>query len=181
MPHLPQIAREIVAPVWGPRTVDVTEQTEYCRFIDGHPPMHQVAQTPLDAFRIARKPADDGWVQPPTGVRQPQRIGEMMQRDDRLETSGADALEHFPIMPQGMVIEHARGWLDTGPLDRQSQRIQAQVAGDGHILRPTVPRIARLTRAMRYQTRLLRSPPIRVPVVPFRLVRGSGGAPEEAR
>src|SRR5258708_38415857 len=67
--------------------------------------------------------------QPAIFLTDPQRIGEVVQRDHRRQAPLAQRLEHLPVLFQGGIIPLAGFRLDAAPLYRQAQRVIVHVHG----------------------------------------------------
>src|SRR5207249_2191479 len=76
-------------------------------------------------------------------------------------------------------IKDAGPGLDSGPFDRQTVGVEAELPHELEILPPPMPGLASIARTVWHQPELLRLPPIRVPILAFRLVRGGGSTPQE--
>jgi hypothetical protein len=78
-----------------------------------------------------------GLVQPPARVNHG-RVGDVVQRDDRLEAETSAMGDHRPISVAFGMRVAPRGRLDAGPLDAEPVAGEAEIGREPHVLGPQV-------------------------------------------
>ncbi len=155
------------------------------RLVDRAPEGHLVAQRLDYAGREAGEEILDQWVLPRAQLGQPQRVGEVVQRDHRLDAAGAQQAEHLGVLAQRGLVEQSLLRLDPAPFDRDAQAVQPQLSravevGRGDLQVPPVGRGAGHVSVVDAARLLLPCGPLVVPVAALVLVRGGRGPPQEA-
>jgi len=113
--------------------------------------VHQPAQV-LCGFAAERREQIGRVLRLKTAARRkPDRDGEMVVRDDRLQPMCAAGLEHVGIVIEFGVGEEALCRLDARPLDAHAIAIEAKPRGDGDVFAVAVIAIARIARALSEQ------------------------------
>ena len=90
-----------------PRAVDVPLHDVDRRLVDRQPVAHLRRQTAADALHIAGEQTGRVPAQPAAALREPRRIGEMVQRHDRLQPALPQRPDHAPVVLQRGVVAHA--------------------------------------------------------------------------
>jgi len=151
--------------------------------VDGHPQRHQVPQCLDAAAGVPAEGLDDLVVLPAADVRQPHRVGEVVQGDHRGHATVPERAHHLAVVVQRGRVELAAPGLDPAPLQRQAVGVVAHPTEEVEVLAEADVVLAGVPAAipgLDLPGPLLPAPPVAVAVVPFNLVRGRGGAPEEA-
>ncbi len=169
--------------VWRPLPLRVGESHEDARLVERHPPADVVSERLGAGGRIAAKEAWSVGVEDAPAIRQPDGQGEVVECDHRFHPQLAADGDHLRVVAQGGEVEAARLGLDPGPLHREPLgrvphfREQRQVLAiaveviDGDRRRVAVLDPPRLVA--------LHAHPV-VPEAALDLVRGTGGAEQEA-
>src|SRR5690606_35422028 len=150
--------------------------------VDRAPQRDKVTERRDNLARVALKPADDLLVLPRTLLRNPERVGEVVQRDHRLDAARSQPGDHLSVAPQRRIVPHARLRLDAAPLNREPVRILIKLNHAVEVFFGAVPPVARTACTLVLIDKsafLLRCKPIVVREVTFYLVRGGGGPPPE--
>ena len=155
------------------------------RLVDRTPQRHLVAQRLDDARCEAGEKILDLGILPRADLGQPQRVGEVVQRDHRLDAAGAQQADHLGVLAQAGLVEQPRLRLDPAPLDRQAQAVDPELGrpvevGRGGLQVPPVGRPAGFGAVMDAARLLLPRGPLVVAVAALVLVRGGRNAPQEA-
>src|SRR6476469_3590290 len=113
-------------------------------FVEGDPEAAKVA----DRFRhLPRETFEKlGCISPEkcSSFLEPSRVGEVMQTNDRLNPPRVQSLQHLPVTSQRRRVKMAFFRLDAAPLQRESQCLQSQVAGDVKVALGILPPVAGL-------------------------------------
>src|SRR5205085_7755577 len=114
--------------------------------------------------------------------RDPPGRREVMERDDRIDTSGEQRLAQRAVARDRGGRPLPFLGLDAAPLDRESVVVEPEVTTQRDVVRPAVPGVAAVTARFLATRpgRVLPLPPVVVPVATLDLVRGRGGAPPES-
>ena len=119
---------------------------------------------------------------PAAVVHQPARHREVDERDDRVQAPLAAAVDHAPVVVEGGAGELALLGLDPAPLEAEPVGVQAGAGDEVEVLAPAVVGVAGVAAGLgeRRVLGVLHLPVVVVDVAALDLVRGGGGAPEEA-
>jgi hypothetical protein len=120
---------------------------------------------------------------PAAAVRDPQRIREVVERDQRAEAASLERLEHRVVVSDGGPVDAAALRHDAAPLERQAVRIVAVALREREVLVEAlvVPaRRAAHVAAVNAPRDPLEAPPVVLLVAALDLVGGGGGAPMES-
>src|SRR5690242_2827020 len=114
---------------------------------------------------------------------EPQRAGEVVQRDHRGDRLLAQLAEHVPVVADLPGIEHSLRGLDARPLDGQPVGVLVHLAEQREVLAVAVVVVVRDAGpvAIGDVTRLLLPlPPVAVAAITLHLVRGARRPPEKS-
>ena len=150
------------------------------RLVDRQPESHAAARGRSHAFDVADKQPDAVRARPAATVREPRRIREVMQRDDRFDASAQQRIDDRDVVIQRGLVPLALSRLDAAPLDREAVGVVAQRLGEVEVALVEFVMTARLARLVRQAAALLEFPPVVPAVAAFHLVAGGRGAPEKA-
>ena len=115
--------------------------------------------------------------QPPRSATQ-RGVVKWWKRHDRVDAGVEQRLPEGEVVVDGGRGPLPRLGLDAAPLDREPVVVETELAHDGHVLGPAVPRVAGVAARRRHRGtgRVLERPPVVVPVAALDLV-GCGGSP----
>src|SRR5919201_5107237 len=125
-------------------TGDVALRRVDVRLVEGHPSAADVGQ-PLDcAGDKAAEALRGSGGEERARILEPDRIGEVVERDHRLEPTVAQAGRDLAVALERVIVPAARARLDPAPLDRHAEGVQADVATpqakpDGNSRMPATP------------------------------------------
>src|SRR5574341_1234706 len=88
------------------------------RLIDGAPYTRQIAKRRNDLARVTLKPDHHFRVLPAAFLCHPDRVGEVVECDHRLNPTLAQPFHHLPIASDGALIPDARLRFNTAPFYR---------------------------------------------------------------
>src|SRR5215211_7488793 len=104
---------------------------------------------------------------------EPERIGEMMQRDHRCDAALAQSAQHGAIPLERIFIPRIGHWLDSAPFHRHAVRVLPGLCSAVEVLLPApTPPITGQTRRAFCMTFLFPLPPLIVCIIAFHLMRG---------
>ena len=110
--------------------------------------MHQSAQMLRRlACRTRRRVRRVRALSKPPRCGEPERHGEVVERDDRLQPMRAAGLQHLGVMIEFGVGEEALARLDARPLDAHAIAVEAELRGDGDVFGVAVIAVAGIAGA----------------------------------
>lgn len=115
--------RTIVLLARRPLPNDATPEGVDNRLVERDPPTHQVFVFVQDMSDIAREEVLNSGRLPAVALRQPQRQGVVMDRDDGLDAALAQGLEDFAVVSKFFGCEPPLLWLDSAPFEREAVRV----------------------------------------------------------
>lgn len=161
-----------------PVAYDIAILHVYGRFIDCQP-VTNARQVPGYVRYKTRKQTDTVAAQPPARSREPGRIREVMERDQRFYSSIAQRSDNLNVMIQCIFIPHAFLWLDSTPLDGQAMGVMSPGLGEIEVFLIALIVIAGDSGLERQVAAPLVFPPVVPLVIPFDLMSGRRGAPKK--
>ena len=144
MPDMAQVSGEIVVLMRWPCASQVAKESKDHRLVDGHPPLHQVAEASTDIVGVCSKTWHDLWSSPTTGFAYPDWVREVMQGDDWFKPGSPDRLEDLTIVVERRMVDDAGLRLDARPFNRHAISVQPELVDKLEIFSPAIPRLARV-------------------------------------
>ena len=168
----------------GEHPQQVAEGHVDVRLVDGAPEAYQVSQLADHVTNVSAKAIDGSGVLPSTAASDPQGIGEVVKGDHRLDPPVAHGQEDLAVAGDGLGVEPPFLRLDPAPLHRHAMGVLPHLGGQIQIRfraagRPPAAGLPRAIAPPDAAGLPLPGPPLVVAVVPFDLVGGGGGAPQE--
>ena len=115
---------------------DVTEHGHDVGFVDRAAHGDQVAERGGRALAEPGEVIDDRRLCPPTLRREPPRVREVVERDDRHHVMFETAREHPPVMVERVLRPLVRFGFDARPLERESVGAEPEVAQQSDVVKP---------------------------------------------
>ena len=173
----------VVALAGRPDALGPAAEGQHLGLVHRAPPVHLAAELAGAEARERDEARDGLGVLPAAPIGDPQRVGEVVERDERREPAPAQRAEHRVVVGDLGGIEAVGRGLDPAPLERQA--VHAVPVGGGQ--RPVLVEalvveagVAAGTAVARGAGSLLEAPPVVEPVAALDLVRRRGGPPPEA-
>jgi len=115
--HESNVAAQIEWPMRRPAAFDVRLHPQDARFVDGDPPLDQVAGLSGEVVGVLSQALDDVRIGPAAHVRQPLWAGEVVQRDHWLNVCHSQGIKDSTIVIDRPLVEATRLGFDARPLD----------------------------------------------------------------
>src|SRR5262249_30683571 len=125
--------RAVVTPSGRPHALRVGAEGIDVGLVDRAPPVHLAAELARAETHELAEAIDRGAVLPAALIRDPQRIGEMMERDERRQPMTRQRGEDLMIVHDLAAIDAPLLGLEAAPLERQAVRVVPIAGGQREV------------------------------------------------